>query len=188
MHWANSLFCKLIWQAKGQKKTEFEVFVLISSQSFSAGGHCKRIWHGQYHQVFDDVQPALPLPTTAWLTFQGAPRGGFWLSSTRWIRCVFRRLSHYLLYPLTARVVGAPQMILQPVSSIQRASSFKSHLPRNLPLQWYSRSLDLRRKCWSSQNFACNTKQTRKSSLLKTDIQKSPLMYVCNDTFLPEAE
>ena len=31
-----------------------------------------------------------------------------------------RNLGFYLIYPLTARVVGAPQMILQPVSSIPR--------------------------------------------------------------------
>ena len=47
------------------------------------GGHegrfslCEQFWHGQGCLLFDVVHPALPLPTTASLTTQGALKDGF---------------------------------------------------------------------------------------------------------------
>ena len=44
---------------------------------FSAGGLCRQFWHGQRCPLFDVVHPALPLPTTASPTLQGALKDGF---------------------------------------------------------------------------------------------------------------
>ena len=39
---------------------------------FSAGGPCEQLLQGQGSPLFDVVQPAFPLPTTAWPTLQYA--------------------------------------------------------------------------------------------------------------------
>ena len=44
---------------------------------FSAGGPCEQFWHRQGCPLFDVVHPAIPLPTTASPTIQGAPKDGF---------------------------------------------------------------------------------------------------------------
>ena len=49
----------------------------ILFQSFSAGGTCEHIWHGQECSFFDVVHPAFPLRTTAFPTLQGALKDGF---------------------------------------------------------------------------------------------------------------
>ena len=46
--------------------------------------------------------------------------------------CAFKRSIITIIYPLTARVVGAPQMILQPVSSIFPCSPLPSWTWRTL--------------------------------------------------------
>ena len=44
---------------------------------------------------------------------------------------------HLIIYPLTARVVGAPQMILQPVSSIFPCSPLPFRTVHSLMLSWW---------------------------------------------------
>ena len=44
---------------------------------FSAGDPCEQFWHGQGCSLFDVVYPALPVPTAASLTLQGAVGDGF---------------------------------------------------------------------------------------------------------------
>ena len=43
----------------------------------SAGGPCEQFWHGQGCPFFDVVNPAFPLPTIVWPTFQGTLKDGF---------------------------------------------------------------------------------------------------------------
>ena len=49
----------------------------ISFPVFSAGGHHEQFLHGQGHPLFDVVCPAVPLPTSALPTLQGALKDGF---------------------------------------------------------------------------------------------------------------
>ena len=44
---------------------------------FSAGGPCEQFWHWQECPLFDVVHPALPMPTRASPTLQGALKDGF---------------------------------------------------------------------------------------------------------------
>ena len=47
--------------------------------SFSAGGPCEQLWHGQGCPLFDIVHPVFPLPTTASPTLYSTLKGGFLL-------------------------------------------------------------------------------------------------------------
>ena len=46
------------------------------SSVFPAGGYCERFWRGQGCPHFDDVHPAVPLPTTASPALQSALKDG----------------------------------------------------------------------------------------------------------------
>ena len=62
--------------------------------------------------------------------------------------CRFRLLRLFLIYPLTIRVIGAPQMILQPVSSIFPCSP----LP---PGTWWTPDLSIPWYCLPTSSSVC---------------------------------
>ena len=67
-------------------------------------------------------------------------------------------LSHHLIYPLTARVVGAPQIISQPVSSIFPCSPLPSGTWRTpgqaaTDLVWYGCLFSSHDESWAKYNL-----------------------------------